>query len=123
MKKVSSRSEDEPSKASLREMPEVDWTEVEPRPNPYARRIAAEGFSIQVQPGRPRKGAASGPTIPRSVRFPASVWAHLERRAAQEGLPLHAALRAAVLAWLRGQKTRPRRHRQSAASHPGPRNP
>src|SRR2546425_13167987 len=38
--------------------------------------------------------------VPRSVRFPARVWRHLERRAKAEGLPLHAALRAAVLAWI-----------------------
>jgi len=28
------------------------------------------------------------------------VWKHLERRARQEGMPLHAALRAAIMAWI-----------------------
>jgi hypothetical protein len=103
MKKARSRQQ-EPSKASLREMPEVDWTKAKPRPNPYSRRIVAEGLLIHVSRGRPKKGTETGPTIPRSVRFPATVWAQIERRAAKEGLPLHAALRAAVLGWLKGKR-------------------
>jgi hypothetical protein len=104
MKKARFRKSAEPSRASLREMPEVDLGKAQVRPNPYARRILAEGFTIQVGRGRPKKGAETGPSIPRSVRFPASVWRHLEKRARAEGVPLHAALRAAVVAWL---KTKP----------------
>src|SRR4051812_16253022 len=100
MKKATGRKGREPSRASLREIPEVDFARA--RPNPYALRIAKEGISIHAGRGRPRKGTETGPTIPRSVRFPASVWRHLEKRAKAEGIPLHAALRAAVMAWVNG---------------------
>jgi hypothetical protein len=90
----------EPSRTSLREMPELDFSKAKVRRNPYASRIASEGISVQTGRGRPRKGTESGPTIPRSVRFPVAIWRHLERRAKAEGIPLHAALRAAVLAWV-----------------------
>lgn len=104
MKKVNRKRSQEPSRASLRAMPEADFSKA--KPNRYARRIATEGFSIQVERGRPRKGTEKGPTIPRSVRFPAEVWENLEQRAKQEGIPLHAALRAAVLAWLESERRR-----------------
>lgn len=104
MKKA--RRTEEPSAASLREMPELDFTKVKLRPNPYAARIAAEG-RFHVAPGRPRKGTETGPTVPRSIRFPAPVWRQIEKRATAEGLTLHAALRAAVVAWMRqGSATR-----------------
>ena len=98
MKKA--RRIEEPSAASLREMPELDFTKTRLRPNPYAARIAAEG-RFHVAPGRPRKGTETGPTVPRSIRFPAPVWRQIEKRATAEGLTLHAALRAAVVAWMR----------------------
>jgi len=88
----------EPSKASLRAIPEVDFDAVRVRRNPYAGRIAATGM-IHVRMGRPRKGAETGPTVPRSIRFPAPVWKLLEARARSEGLSLHSALRAAILDW------------------------
>ena len=90
----------EPSKASLKEMPEVDFTKVRVRRNPHAARIAKEGIIVQVGRGRPRKLTEVGGTSPRSVRFPDEVWEKLERRAKKEGLSLHAALRQAILAWL-----------------------
>ena len=96
-------SQREPSRASLREMPEIDFTKQKPRPNPFAARIAAEGITIHVARGRPKKGTETGPTIPRSVRFPADVWQHLEQRAKAKGIPLYAALRAAVLAWVKSE--------------------
>jgi len=71
-------------RASLREMPRSISTR--PRSSyPYALRIAAEGISIHPGRGRPRKGMETGPTVPRSVRFPAKVWKHLEKRAKAEG--------------------------------------
>ena len=93
------RKHQEPSRASLEEIPEIDFSKWESRPNPYAARIAKEGYTVPVGRGRPKKGHETGPTIPRSVRFPAEVWELLEKRAKAEGLTLHAALRAAVLAW------------------------
>jgi hypothetical protein len=98
MKKA--RSPRGPSKGSLREIPEVDWSAVRVRRNPYAARLAAEGV-VHVKPGRPRKGTETGPTEPRSIRFPAPVWKVLEARARAEGLTLHSALRAAILDWAR----------------------
>ena len=98
MKKA--RKQTHPSKASLREMPEVDLKDGRWRPNPYAARIAREGMTIHVGIGRPKKGEETGPTIPRSVRFPAAVWKLLEERAEAEGMTLHAALRAAIIAWV-----------------------
>lgn len=103
MKKQSSKKQRSPSRKSLLEMPEVDFKKAKVKRNPYAQRVATEGISVRVGRGRPKKGMESGPTIPRSVRFPASVWKHLERRAKAEGIPLHAALRAAVLAWVNGR--------------------
>lgn len=98
MKKASRRTK-QPSRSSLREIPEVDFGTAKVRRSPYARRIAATGMSVHVKPGRPKKGTETGPTIPRSVRFSQEVWRRLEQRARAEGLPLHRALRAAVLAW------------------------
>lgn len=89
----------DPSRAALREIPEVDFKTAKVRRNPYAKRIATEGI-VHVRPGRPRKGKESGPTIPRSVRFPAPVWKRLEMRAKAQGITLHAALRAAIIEWV-----------------------
>src|SRR5687767_3715060 len=100
MKKAKRKRSSEPSKGSLREIPEVDFSKAKVRRNPYARRLEAEGFTVHVRRGRPKKGSETGPTIPRSVRFPARVWAHLQKRAKAEGLPLHAALRNAVMEWI-----------------------
>lgn len=103
MKKVTRGKHQGPSRASLREMPEVDFGKA--KPNPYARRLATQGMTIHVERGRPKKGTETGPTVPRSVRFTAEVWEHLERRAKRAKMPLHAALRAAVLAWLESERT------------------
>lgn len=88
----------EPSKASLRAIPEVDFGRARVRRNPYAARVAAEGI-VHVGRGRPRKGTETGPTVPRSVRFPAQLWKQFEAKAKAEGIPLHSALRAAILEW------------------------
>ena len=87
----------EPSRASLHEVPEVDFEGARVRRNPYAARTAAEG--IHVARGRPAKGTETGPTVPRSVRFPAKLWKELEAKAKAQGLSLHSALRAAILEW------------------------
>ncbi len=99
MKKAVKKQRREPSKASLREMPEIDFSKVQVRPNPYAKRISAEGITVQTGRGRPRKMLEVGGTIPRSVRFSPATWALLEKRAKEKGLSLHAALREAILAW------------------------
>jgi hypothetical protein len=101
MKKAKKTRQAEPSKASLREIPEVDFKTAKVRRNPYAARIAAEGLVVQVGRGRPKKLLEVGETYPRSVRFPNTVWARVEARAKQRGITVHAALREAILAWLR----------------------
>lgn len=120
MKKAKSERRREPSRSSLREMPEIDFKSAKVRPNPYAARIAAEGFSVQVGRGRPKKGDETGPTVPRSIRFPTKVWKQLEKRAAAEGLPLHAAIRTAVLSWANQRGERPEgRPKTSSKLTPG----
>ena len=99
MKKADKKYRGEPSTASLREMPEVDFSKSKVQPNPYAERISVEGIRVQVGRGRPRKVLEVGGTTPRSVRFSPAIWALLEERAKDEGLSLHAALREAILAW------------------------
>lgn len=101
MKKAKRKHNDGPSKASLREMPELDFKKMKVTRNPYAKRYAEEGVTVHVARGRPKRGTETGLTAPRSIRFPVNVWKHLEERAKRDGLPLHAALRAAVLAWAR----------------------
>ena len=101
MKKGTRRAQREPSKVSLREMPEVDFRTARVKRNPYARRITAAGLVVQVGRGRPKRLLESGGTSPRSVRFPDEIWALLEKRANAKGLTLHAALRQAILDWAR----------------------
>ena len=101
MKKANRRAHREPARWSLREMPEVDFCKARVKRNPYARRIAEEGLVVQVGRGRPKPLLEAGGTTPRSVRFPAHIWALLERRAKAKGITLHAALREAILEWAR----------------------
>ena len=91
----------EPSKASLREIPEVNFGKTRVRRNPYASRIARDGIVIQVGRGRPKKILEGGGTHPRSVRFPDAIWKEIAARAKAKGLTVHAALRQAILAWLK----------------------
>ena len=90
----------EPSKVSLREIPEVNFDKARVRRNRYAARIAREGIVIQVGRGRPKKILEVGGTRPRSVRFPEAIWKQITARAKVKGLTVHAALRQAILAWL-----------------------
>jgi hypothetical protein len=94
------RKQREPSKASLREIPEVDFSKARVRRNPYAARIADEGVVVQVGRGRPKRLLEVGGTHPRSVRFPDAVWKQIEACAKAKGLSVHAALREAIIAWL-----------------------
>ena len=101
MKKVRKSSQREPSAKSLRELSEIDFSKVKARRNRYAAQIAKEGIVVQVGRGRPTKTFEVGGTQPRSVRFPDVVWKRIEKVAKAKGLTLHAALREAVLAWLK----------------------
>ena len=102
MKKANrGKKQTEPSKAPLKEIPEIDFSKVQVRGNPYAERIAKQGIEVQVGRGRPRKLKEVGGTRPRSVRFPDAVWEEVDRCAKENGLTPHAAVREAVIAWLR----------------------
>ena len=98
MKKAPRRPR-EPSAGSLREMPEMDLSRAERR-NPYAARLARDGYTVHVRRGRPRRGEETGPTVTKSVRLPPEIWARLEEEARAGGIPLHALVRSALLAWL-----------------------
>ena len=100
MKAGKRRKQREPSKASLHEIPEVNFSKARVHRNPYAARIAKEGIVVQVGRGRPKRLLEVGGTHPRSVRFPDAVWKRVEARAKVEGLTVHAALREAIIAWL-----------------------
>lgn len=99
MKKGKAGKRTEPSRASLREMPEVNLRDGRWKRNPFAARIAAEGMEVPGM-GRPKRGEAARPTVPRSIRFPRPVWARLESVAKANGMTLHAALRTAVAEWV-----------------------
>jgi len=90
----------EPARASLTEMPEVDFSKARVRRNHHAARIAKEGITVQVGRGRPRRLEEVGGTTPRSVRFPNEMWKIIEARATKKGITVHAALREAILAWV-----------------------
>ncbi len=70
------------------------------RRNPYAARIARDGYVVNVKRGRPPKGSETGPTVTKSIRLPPEIWERLEASARVQGIALHALLRAALLAWL-----------------------
>jgi hypothetical protein len=101
MKKAKTRRQRGPSAASLRKIPGIDFSKAKVRRNPYAARIAKEGITVQVGRGRPNKLLEVGGTRPRSVRFPDVVWEQIEARAHARGITVHAALREAILAWLK----------------------
>ena len=109
MKKATGKKLLGPSRASLREMPEVNLDKAKVRRNPYALRIAAEGISIHVGRGRPRKGTET--VLPRRAKD----LVDLDPTITQAGDPLlrresgegQAALRAAVMAWINKETERP----------------
>jgi hypothetical protein len=73
-----------------------------PVTNPYYEHIRqAGGVRLRARSGRPRAGESAGPTETRSVRLPPAVWARVEAQAEREGLTVHAAVRQAVLIWLK----------------------
>jgi hypothetical protein len=103
----------EPSKASLRAMPEFDMSKAKfVRRNPYAERIRKAGgymvsvdgkkpYFVRVGAGRPKNGEDVGPSSVRSVRLPDAFWKELATRAAAHSVTLHAELRAAIAKHLR----------------------
>lgn len=68
--------------------------------NPYFRQIQASGGAV-IKLGRPRKSEARSPTAVKSIRLPEPLWKRLEAKASREGKTRQAALREAVLIWLK----------------------
>jgi hypothetical protein len=100
MKKASNKKRAaEPSTASLREVPEVDFSKavVLGRGEAGLRRARA---LLKARRGRPREGARPDGSSPRSIRFSDAMWRDLERRARRRGIALHALLREVIAEWL-----------------------
>lgn len=95
---------DEPSRSSVEEMPEGDFSAGSR--NPYAQRVAAQG--IRPRTGRPRRGEASEPTRPHSVRLSETVWDALKEAAERRGVSVHAAVRLAIATLLEEESDGPR---------------
>jgi hypothetical protein len=68
--------------------------------NPYYERIKAAG-GVCIGIGRPKRGEKARPTIVKSVRVPPGVWRRVERQATRERISTNAAVRQALLIWLR----------------------
>jgi hypothetical protein len=100
MKKATSRKRTlEPSAASLRDIPEVDFSKavVLGRGAAGLRRARA---LLKARRGRPRRGAAPAGSSPRSIRFSDGMWRDLERCAKRRHVTLHALLREVIAEWL-----------------------
>ena len=70
MSKAKGSKQREPSRASLRDIPPVDFSQASVRRNPYAARIAKEGITIQSD-GAARKSAwKSEAPVPAPSGFP-----------------------------------------------------
>lgn len=84
---------DEPSKASLEEMPEIDFEKaVVLGRGPEALKKGVDW----LRRGRPKKGEEAKGTSIRSLRLPDQVWERLDEKAAKRGISTHALLREAV---------------------------
>src|SRR5687767_10973427 len=100
MKKAKTKgSAQEPSRASLREIPEIDFSRA------VVLGRGAEGLAnaralFKERRGRPRKGTKAAGSSPRSIRFSDAMWRELERRAKQRHISLHALLREVIAEWL-----------------------
>jgi len=85
----------EPSAASLREIPPVDFTKsVSFGRGPAALQRALDWS--RVKRGRPKKGEKAAGTVTRSVRLPEVAWRALEKAARRQGITVHALIRQAI---------------------------
>ena len=85
----------EPSAASLREIPPVDFeASVSFGRGPAALRRALDW--ARVKRGRPKKGQKAAGTVTRSLRLPVVAWKALEKAARQRGITVHALIRQAI---------------------------
>jgi hypothetical protein len=89
----------EPSRASLRDIPELDFSRA------VALGRGASGLRnaralLKKRQGRPKSGMPVDGSSPRSIRFSDPMWRELERRAKRRGVTLHALLREVIAEWL-----------------------
>jgi hypothetical protein len=116
-----------PSAKSLKEIPELDFSKSTRRGRGlHARKIAKDGgyyvqadgeaaSFVQTRQGRPNKDEPKATTQTKNVRLPPEVWEVMERAAEDRGLSLHAAMRRALLEWLRRtRRTSPRATRATS---------
>jgi hypothetical protein len=89
----------EPSQASLREIPEVDFSKAAILGRGAAGLRRARAL-MTARRGRPKKGTRPDGSTPRSVRFSDALWRSVERRARARGITLHALLREVIADWL-----------------------
>lgn len=126
MKKNAKRvSHAEPSKASLLEMPEADFSKPGWHRNPArAERIRKDGgytvavdgqkpYFVRVGAGRPKRGEKAAPSAARTVRLPVALWKALKARAEKDGSTLNAEIGAAAAEWVREVRTTPWRELQA----------
>ena len=88
-----------PSAASLREIPEVDFSRAVVLGRGSAGLSRARAV-LKARRGRPRRGARPDGSAPRSIRFSDAMWRALEKRAKERGVTLHALLREVIEDWL-----------------------
>ena len=89
----------EPSAASLRAIPELDFSKAVVLGRGAAGLHRARAL-LKARRGRPRNGTRAAGSSPRSVRFTDEMWLALERRAKRRGITLHALLREVIADWL-----------------------
>jgi hypothetical protein len=121
MKGRKSVEHEEPSAASLREMPEADFSKGKwRRSNRYAKAIRRRGVTIHVDGHEPRyiapwelglsrdlKYYLAKPAERRTISLPASMWKLLDARAKKFGLTRREAVSTAVARWLEGKASEP----------------
>lgn len=100
---------EDPTAASLAEIPEVDLSAPARRRRPAT--AAVPTVVVQVGRGRPRRGEEVGPTSVRSVRLPATLWRSLEQTAVRSSMTVHSVVRTAIVLYLE----QPRRPAQRPA--------
>ena len=58
-------------------------------------------YLIPPREGRPRRGEKREPTKTRSIRLAEKIWALADKQAKAEGLSTNAAIRTAIMIWLK----------------------
>jgi hypothetical protein len=98
-KRPDKKKTQEPSRASLLDIPELDFSKAAVLGRGAAGLRNARAL-LKKRQGRPRKGMPVDGSSPRSIRFSDPMWRELERRAKRRGLTLHALLREVIAEWL-----------------------